>query len=167
MDERNFWKDKEWKRGIKFSIYKEYLKYKYLELLNKVFFYKFWIWKYWKKSFSSKFKEFLKVKNELNYILSVTKVKIREKFDFWFDFNSNGFDKNDLFWYKNRKKVEDISWSDIYEFWDNIGDDSFKSLLSNYIDIYFINKNYDIDNKDLPNDPFIVQILMLNNLKKR
>ena len=161
LDEKGFY-EKDWTLDInKILIYKEYLKYEYLDLLGKVY------WKFlWKNSFSSKIGEFLKVKNELKYIINLIQNNNNlyyEKFFFWFKFSENWFDTNDSFWYKNRKNIDDVEWQDIYNLIDNTTLKKIKKIDDLWLYEKFVSIDYKLWKKKVI---LSLKNSIFNNLKK-
>ena len=92
FDERDFWLEK-WELNIeKLQAYKEILKREYFDYLGEL--------KYYDRYFKTKkFQNFLKIKNELKYILDVLfNLWEVEAFYFWYDFKTDDWDENEKFW---------------------------------------------------------------------
>jgi len=136
LDEKWFY-DKDWTLNInKVLIYKEYLKYEYLEELEKINILNRKIFKDF--SWNKNLKYFLEVKNELKYICDLLEKNWKlEVFNFWFDFNKNWFDKNDKFFYQNRKNIDEIDWKDIYIIRNKILLEKIFSILEKTSDLSF------------------------------
>jgi len=89
FDERDFW-IKKWKiNKEKLIAYKQILKREYFDYLSKLKSYD----KYFK---TEEFKKFLKIKNELKYVLDVLfNLWKLDAFYFWYEFKTDDWDKND------------------------------------------------------------------------
>jgi len=159
FDERDFWNidlgiwSLPFLNEEKLILYKEILKREYVDKLQDVFYYD----RYFR---TKKFKDFLKIKNELKYILDIfLSIWEIETFYFWYDFKDNEWDKNDTFWKKLKNKESIFIKETLYQWedeknlnskkWDLrvileknwISEEKFLSLIKNKLNTFSWYKN--------------------------